>query len=307
MRKRRAILFIVTLSMIYIVLAGYKAGPGSKGWDCTGAESGLGNPAGCHGSKCHATAANSSIDMTVELDSTGGVPTTHYIPGATYTVKLFATNNTALSLTKFGLQIGSIKGATAAATPVNAGSWPAPYPTDTHFASPQAGNFVVGVVEHTAPLSPASGSGGSGTTYSQSFNWTAPAKGTGTISIWSAINAVNNDGTADAGDTWNLSNIVINEWTSITGIDNSNAVARLQAYPNPVVDQLNLKLTNELGDGKYTVTIFDLDGKRISTQIFELHDASQLATISTDSWQPGIHAVLIEKDKLRMHVNVIKH
>src|SRR5438132_105420 len=106
---------------IYITISGYQAGPGTNGYDCTGAETGLGNPTGCK--TCHGSNATAGIAVALELDSTGGVPTTHYTGGMTYSVKISGTNNTANSLPKYGLQIGSIKGSSAMITPVNAGTW----------------------------------------------------------------------------------------------------------------------------------------------------------------------------------------
>src|ERR1051326_6661451 len=87
----------------YFMLNSYSAGPGTSGWDCTGGENGLGNPAGC--SNCHGTVATTGITVAVELDSVG-IPTTHYKGGMHYTVKVSATNTTTSNLPKFGLQLG---------------------------------------------------------------------------------------------------------------------------------------------------------------------------------------------------------
>ena len=177
---------VVVLSFIlcYIVVCAYKDGPGTNGYDCTGAETGLGNPTGC---TCHNAFASSGISVMLELDS-AGLPTTHYVGGATYTVKLSGVNNGSSSQPKFGFQVASILGATAKTTPVNVGLWSSPLPVNTHLATPQPGFFVVKVAEHTIPIPASTGSGGNGSTYSESFTWTAPVSGTGTISFWAALN-----------------------------------------------------------------------------------------------------------------------
>src|SRR5581483_6344095 len=205
--KKTTIITIVALSFVgYITVSGYKTGPAAFGsFDCTGAETGLGNPTGCGiNNSCHATNANSNIVVTLELDSSSNIPVTHYKAGMNYTVKIIGTNNTASTLPRFGFQIGCIKGSTAQVTPTNAGTWPGPFPSNVHYAPPQATFFVVGVVEHFNPLPPSTGTGSTGSTYIEVVNWTAPAQGTGTVSFWGALNCVNNNGSHDAGDLWNV-------------------------------------------------------------------------------------------------------
>src|ERR1035437_4216498 len=144
MKKRNIVLGLAALCS-YFIITSYKEGPGSyAGYDCTGVESGLSNPTGC---SCHSSSATTGIGVVIELDSVG-VPTTHYKGGLTYTVKIKGTNNTTSSFPKFGFQMGSIKGSVAAVTPTNAGTWSTSCPTGTHYAAPQANNYVVGVVEH---------------------------------------------------------------------------------------------------------------------------------------------------------------
>ena len=94
--KRKSILFIALLSALSIVLSSYYTGVGtSYGLDCTGAETGLNNPMGCSLSgSCYSHTLNQTrINVSLELDS-AGAPTTHYIGGLTYTVKLTGINIT---------------------------------------------------------------------------------------------------------------------------------------------------------------------------------------------------------------------
>src|ERR1700722_18150760 len=109
--KIKFLLSLFVATSFYIAISGYKEGPANyQGWECTGAETGLGNPTGCYGgSGCHSSSATAGIAVVLELDSTGGVPTTHYTGGLTYTVKITGTNNTGNNLPKYGFQKACIK------------------------------------------------------------------------------------------------------------------------------------------------------------------------------------------------------
>ncbi len=244
----------------YMIITGYKEGAAQYGgYDCTGAESGLGNPTGC---TCHSSGANAGVALTLEFDS-AGVPTTHYVGGKSYTIKITGTNNTGGNLPYFGFQLGCIKGSTSQTTPVNAGSFVAAFPTNTHYAAPQSTYYVVGVVEQGTQLSPTSGTGGNGTIYSETINWKAPVSGTGTVSFWSVLNAVNGDGNS-SGDSWNVHHIVISEWPTGLGVATiEENPLQLSIFPNPAKDKVNitynLKQSTEL-----TVNLYGIDGRLIS-------------------------------------------
>ena len=290
--------------VLYLIITSYKGGAGSNGWDCTGAETGLGNPVGCTGAGCHAPSVTTGINITIELDS-AGVSTTHYAGGKNYTVKLSGKNNTSNNLPGFGLQMVSIKGSAALTTPVNAGTWSTTCPPDCKFTAPQPGYFVLNMVEQSMPISATTGTGGNGTTYVETFTWTAPATGTGTISIWAAINAVNGDGVHDAGDKWNTNHVVINEWPSTSGIASVSENDEIKVFPNPVINNLALQLDNDRR-GIYALSVYDLSGKKILSQNIEVNGLAQTENINTSNWAKGIYLLLIEKDGVRKPITVVK-
>ncbi len=256
--KKNALLFFAALAVGYVTLTAYHAGAGNSGWDCTGAETGLSNPTGCKGSGCHASSTTANIGVTLELDS-AGVATTRYVAGMNYTVKITGTNNGSTSLPKFGFQIGCITGSTAQATPTNAGTWATTgLPASTRYTGASANNFVVNVVEQSAAIAATSGSGGSGTTYTQSFTWTAPVAGTGTISFWGVLNAVNGNGNQDSGDLWNTTSLVISEKTA-SGINEVNAL-NLNIYPNPTHQTLMVNCATPV----QTMEVFDMMGRHVN-------------------------------------------
>lgn len=308
MNKKIMVYWIVAF-VVYFMITSYKDGPGKNGWDCTGAEIGLGNPKGCGaaGFSCHhSTTASSSINISIELDSLG-ISTNNYVGGMSYTIKLKGINNGSSTLSKYGFQMGSIKGATAVNTPTNAGTWSSPFPSSTRYAAPQPGYFVVGVVEHTTPFSATTGSGGNGSTYEQTFNWVAPVAGTGTVSIWAAINAVNGNDLSDAGDLWNLNHLVINEWTSAIGMinKNKNEVNELEIYPNPAINYLNLKINN-LQTGSYVLTVYDIDGKKIEFRNILVNNDYQTEYINIHEWQPGLYILSLEKEGVHHQIRFVK-
>jgi len=273
----------------FIMITGYKEGPASyAGYDCTGAETGLGNPSGC---TCHSSSATTGIGVTIELDS-AGVPTTHYTGGKSYTVKITGTNNTSNNLPLFGFQLGCIKGSAAQTTPTNAGTWKTPYPTNVHYAAPVASYYVVGIVEHGTQLAPISGSGGNGTVYSETINWTAPAAGTGTISFWGTLNAVNGDAST-GGDNWNVKHIAISEWTLNAGIVSvEENLIHLNIFPNPAKQNItvscNLNETSEV-----EINMYGIDGRMVSNLMnstLTQGEHNQQFEIPTNT-KPGIYLI----------------
>ena len=295
--KKTTIIYLLAACSGYLILTSYSGGAGSHGWDCTGAETGLSNPAGCSsGGGCHATSATATITVALELDSVG-IPTTHYKGGLSYTVKLSGTNTSATSLPGFGLQIGAIKGSVALTTPVNAGTWMAPFPASTTYAAPSPGNFVVGVVEQTGRIAATSGTGGAGTTYVKTFNWTAPVAGTGTISFWAVLNAVNANASADTGDKWNLIHKTITEWpATTTGISEyTGNQFSMNLYPNPAVNNVNLSYTLTKSSA-VSVQIFDINGKLSQELLNETQGEGEQKLSSSISLSKGIYSVVLSVD-----------
>lgn len=208
MKKKLFILPLVGLAL-YSILLGNAAGPAAvSSIDGTGAS---GSAIGCSGSSCHASAASPGVSMNVELLS-GTTPVTQYIAGNSYTIRLTGINTTATISPRFGFQVAVNK----TSTTTSAGTLTAV--PGTHLASVGA----MSIVEHSpVSLPPTVGTGGGGSTYVVNIPWTAPAAGTGTVSIRAVINLVNNNTLADAGDRWRDMTVSITEMsaglTPITG------------------------------------------------------------------------------------------
>ncbi len=208
--KKNIALFTTLLVIAYLTLTSYKKGAATHGFDCTGAETS--NNAGCYsgGNGCHSTSAHATIAVSIELDS-AGIATTRYVPGMAYTVTIKGINNGTTTQKAFGFQMGCIQDTISQASPVNEGTWiTANLPVSTHYMAAST-SYAVNLVEQSASTFSTTGTGGNGTTYVKTFSWIAPAAGTGYISFWGVLNAVNADGNASSADLWNTTKLIISE------------------------------------------------------------------------------------------------
>ena len=303
--KKRILLFSLSLAIGSLAVSSYRNGAGSNGYDCTGAESAgtgtLANPTGCStGGGCHGSAATTTIGVTLELDS-AGVATTHYVGGHTYTIKITGTNGTGSSLPNYGFQIAALKGTASAATESDAGAFATTgLPTSTHLVAPSSLTQLT-IAEQSSPLS------ASGTTCTQSFTWTAPAAGTGNISFWGAVNFVNGNGSADAGDKFNTGSLQITEITSASHV----SVAEVQhnisinAFPNPIANSFMLHAEG-LNDGSYSVHIFDINGKLVADETAEAAGGKFSSRINSSAWAAGLYNVLVSGNGVNQVVTISK-
>jgi hypothetical protein len=298
--KKRILLLTAVLGMSYLLFSSHSAGPAAAGYDCTGAETAnipLANPTGCStGHGCHSTAATTGIDVAITLYA-GGIPTTHYIGGQTYIVTITGTPGSATTNTWYGFQLNALKGTASASSNADAGTWSGTgLPTGTHKVAP--GSFTqLTVMEHDMPLNM------TGTSFSESFTWTAPAAGTGSISFWGAVNFVNHNTFADNSDVWNTNMAIITESTAfVANVPNNIS---LTAFPNPVSNNLSLQMNNTQA-GTYSLHVFDMNGRSVTTDNIEVSGTSHTSNINTTNWLPGTYQVVIEKDGSRQTIPVIK-
>ena len=294
--KKKFLLLPLAAGFAFISLSSYSSGAGASGFNATGAETGSSTNTGCTSGGCHS--AGASVNVTIVLDS-AGVAVTHYKAGLVYTVKIRGVNNTTLTLPKYGLQLTSIRGTSPSGTPTNVGSWATSLADSLRYTA-GSGGIDCNVVEHRRAITATSGTGGTGTVYEQSFQWTAPASsGSGTISFWGVVNAVNGNGNT-SGDAFNTANITVQEWAVPTGVDNVVAGLGVKAFPVPFTNVLNLDLGS--ATGTTNVTVSDMSGRIIALQTLN----SNTASINTGSWAQGIYAVTIENEGRREVISVVK-
>ncbi|MBS1689354.1 MAG: T9SS type A sorting domain-containing protein [Bacteroidetes bacterium] len=285
--KKRILLLTSVLLLGYVSLSSYTLGPATEAsLDLTGDTGGSTN---CNtGGGCHANNSTATTDTIYVLDKTTGLAVTQYTPGTVYTVNLSGTN-TSTYLTHFGFQLAAVLGS---------GSQGGSFATTTskvHIKTLSGRQ----IVEHNGVIA------GTGNKYLATMNWTAPPKGSGDVTFYGILNAVNNNGTNDGGDIPNpAAPLTITENTSAavaTVTDNTN----IKAYPNPVSTALTIELSNNTASA-YTVNVYDLSGKKIMNSVGDLINANNKLSINTANWNAGIYLVQIVIDGTQHTLQIAK-
>jgi hypothetical protein len=192
------------------------------------------------------------------------VPESGYVPGTTYTITTTAEGE---GISKFGFQISPQNSdGTIVGTLVNTNA-------ETKLVS--GTNYVT----HTS-----TGNSGDGSK-TWSFDWTAPAAGSGEVVFYGAFNLSNNNGSS-SGDDIILSTLLISESTS-TGLDAPQADKQLFVYPNPARDYLTLETANEATGSPFI--IYDQSGRRVGMGLI----SGNPTTISIGHLNPGVYYVLL--------------
>ena len=258
--RTKILLYTSTLSMIIILgsaLSNASHSPGAK----------TGSPAdGANCNACHtgaAQVANSWITSTI--------PITGYAPGTTYTITLTGTHT---NVAKFGFEL-----------------------TAEDASNAKKGNFIItnSIETQLANMMQAVGHTGNGLTPTNnsktwSFDWTAPAPGTGAITFYASLNAADgNNGTS--GDVVYITNTVVAEDLTAGFTDGYNAES-LTIFPIPTKDVLNIEM-NENQNGK--LSIIDQTGKIVHSG--QLLPATRNIRINISNLPNGIYFLQIQGDK----------
>jgi len=241
--KKTILLIAVIVSTIVIMAftsGGDKNNHSLK--NSSGAQPGYsGDPAG--GNKnctsCHAGPAAQMETGWITSD----IPEDGYVANTTYTITAQASRT---GSSKFGFQVSPQNSSgTVLGTLVNTSQ-------ETTLTSNQ--NYIT----HTS-----SGTSGSGSK-AWTFEWTAPASGSGEVIFYGAFNIANSNGSS-SGDTIMLSTLSINE--STTGVaDISDSRKRISIYPNPVSSLLNIETEKT---GRYMIEITSLNGHLMNVAAME--------------------------------------
>ncbi len=221
---------------MYLLFGSNAAGPASSGSGIrNGAPGSNGTCAACHGGGTGTTTASISL----KVKASGAAVTGSYTPGTVYTVSLTGNN---ADLAFFGFQLTATKGAAQAGTFSNLGS-------NKHAAMLSG----LQVIEHSTALAKTGG------VYEATFDWTAPAAGTGTVIFNGIINGVNHDGGTGGDKVSEIVTLSLTESTPPTGIAGRDLLNHFSLSPVPASDRLQL---NGSGlNGAYTLAVYDLNGK----------------------------------------------
>ena len=164
----------------------------------------------CATSGCHSGTATDRDNLIAST-----VPSTGYIPGETYTMTVSITE---AGISRWGFQ--------ATAQNSNGDLQGSYVLTNTQQTRNSSGTGGMKYVTHTE-------AGNSGSTGSKtwSFDWTAPAAGTGAVNFYTAVMASNNNG-GTAGDLVFKDQLVLEEDLTASAASISSALS-FSVYPNP--------------------------------------------------------------------------
>jgi Secretion system C-terminal sorting domain len=192
----------------------------------------------CNGSNCHAGLTTPSATQIISSN----VPSTGYLAGQTYTITATCAQT---GINKYGFQISpqSLNGTLLGQLVV----------TNATTTKIVGGKYIT----HTA-----SGTAGMGTK-TWTFNWVAPAAGTGDVTFYGAFNFANSSSTA-SGDIIRSNTLIISEDSTTSGIapvDGDQLSTIL--YPNPILNDATLRVSLTAQEN-VTVKILSLNGQLLA-------------------------------------------
>lgn len=265
MNKMRLILFSATGLLGYLVITGWAGGPAHSGVLLNGTPgvSSTGTCRNCHAGNNGTTTINSVrfTDNATRTVITDG----KYKPGHEYTVEINATGNGTQS--SYGFQANFRTGANS-----NAGTL-ATNISNTGVAAADG----YSVVEHTARIAAAQGS------FTPTFKWTAPAAGTGAVTLHAIVNAVNGDRNVSGDAVSNPFTTTLAEasTTSVTGLDDEV----IKIFPNPASANLHIHFK---AAEKGNILLLNTVGQVVQQQITE---GSNEVTLAIGALPAGFYYV----------------
>jgi Secretion system C-terminal sorting domain/Reeler domain len=201
----------------------------------------------CSKSGCHSGGATASPTQII----TSNVPAGGYVPGQVYSITATMTQS---GLSKFGFQISP-----QSSTGQLVGALSLTNATNTKIVSTK-------YVTHTL-----AGTSAPGGTKTWSFNWTAPAAGTGDVTFYGAFNFTNSSNSA-SGDIIRTNTLTITEDLTTGIADNTADKFNLNVFPNPVQSETNLRMKLDRPE-TVKVQLCDITGKFIQAP-FEFEGAA---------------------------------
>ncbi len=210
-------------------------------------------------SACHGGGLNTDNSWM-----TSDIPATGYIAGQTYTMTLTTTGGGGSAKKGFSVtcEDGSANhmGTFVITDATNTSSF------DDHVSHLAAGNTL--------------------TTWS--FDWTAPASGSGDVTFYASLLF---DGYG--GGVVNASQMYSEE--TVSSVNDLAAKNGLKVYPNPVVDQLNIEMP-EISGNEVGVTIFSSNGQVVYTNDSYLVNSLSTSSIDVSNLETGMYIINITSE-----------
>ena len=234
--------------------AGRTGSPGDGGATCT---------------TCHTGTASPSSTQII----TSNIPASGYIAGQTYTITATVSQT---GINEFGFQISPQNNSGALmGTIINTS------PSQTQVLNSK-------YITHTS-----GGIAGTSNSKTWSFNWVAPAAGSGDVTFYGAFNFSNNNGTG-SGDIIRTNTLTTTENTTTNLVEFGQNGFSVSVYPNPIRNEATVAL-NSLDAGTAQYTIYNSQGQAVSRSE-RLNIPSGNSTITLDqmnSMQTGIYRLVM--------------
>lgn len=288
--KKQIVLFTAVAGLIYLSLSSYRSGPGLNGENRTGA---MNSTTNCGGGGCHG-GASANTTVSIIVDSTGNVPVTSYVPGMTYTIVVNGSNTS--SLPNFGFQFTAVKGTGASQT--DAGTFGTTLPTGVRKTSSVQSGTLTFIENKQSIVAAAAGY------YTASFTWTAPAAGTGNVTMYCTLNAVDGNGSENSADKSGNTSVVLTEQVATSAASVEKTIA-VRAYPNPVVNNLNIAVENAK-PGIYHLAVVDVSGRNIEDREININTADYSLPVNANGWARGTYLLHLTNGSDMKVIPIIK-
>ena len=236
--------------------------------------------ASCAKSGCHSGTASAQDGLI-----TSNIPTSGYMPGSTYTITV-SISQTGISKWGFSISPQSVGGSVL-------GSIIVTNTTQTQLINNRY------VTHKTA--------GNSGTnSKTWSFDWIAPAAGTGDVPFYASVMASNSSGNAIGDQVYNDVYTVSEDLTS--SITASAAPVEFSVYPNPV-DGNQVTISFGANTNKpATLRLMNLRGELVREERFEsVTSGQQNRVISMNELPTGIYLLQLVTEEGTIVRRIIRH
>lgn len=283
--KKRILLFTASIILGSALIMSYQTGPATLGYNLTGAVNGA--QSGCMQTNCHIGGAYTNGFVSVTLyDSTGSIQMNTWKPNYAHKA-VFSISNCSSPKIGFQISVGYYNGTDTvmAGTMSNAS-------LGLHFFTAQGFQ----VLEHSSPITV------TGSQVTRNFEWLSPnATSIDTILFFVAVNNVDGNG-AVTND--NSSVYVMKVGRNTASVKEVGINQRINAYPNPFTDKLNIKMEN-VASGTYTINILDLRGKVIATETANVNKNHE-TSVNTEKWAAGMYYVNFRNGTATQTMVVVK-
>lgn len=223
-------------------------------------------------SQCHSDNNNFNSSTSLQVKDSNGNPVTEYVPGQTYEVSLVVSATSSA----FGCQMVILDGNDA-----NTGTLANPS-SNAKITAWNGRNYM----EHNARS----------TSNTFTADWTAPAAGTGTVTLYGTGNAVNANFNTSGDDPTVPTSITLTEGNTTSVRTVGEGVAILNIFPSP--NNGTFSIQNNQSEAVEFVRLVTLTGIEVAQQQVYLPQGST-QEVRFDGLAPGVYNVVTEGKTLR--------